>query len=86
MIDDIITPISVFLVLVLGIYTYILTCFNNVPVIVTVDGQKVYEGISAGVSINSGGATTTVTLRDGFMYLFPKAYYTSKDVHLENKL
>lgn len=55
---------------------------DNIPTVVKVDGKKVYEGSSAGVNITSSGANTTVTIRGGFLYFFPKAYYTSADVEL----
>lgn len=53
---------------------------DNVPITVTVDGKKVYNGISGCVNVNSTGATTQVTVRGGFMCFFPKAYYVGKNI------
>ena len=61
------------------------TFFNNVPSKVYVDGNLVYEGISAGFDVTSGGYTTTVTIKGGFLYFFPQKVYTSKDVTVEGE-
>lgn len=55
---------------------------DNVPVIVKVDQKEVYSGPSVGVSVESSGANTNVSVHGGFLYFFPKAYYTSKDVQV----
>lgn len=59
-----------------------ITCVDNVPVICTVDGKVVYDGISAGIIAQSSGDTTSILVRGGFLYLFPKAFYVSHDVHM----
>lgn len=56
--------------------------FDNVPIVVVVDGKEVYSGISAGANVDSSGANTTVTIKGGFLYWFPKAYYVSKNVEI----
>ena len=55
---------------------------DNIPIVVKVDGKTVYEGTSAGASVGSSGATTRVSIRGGFLYLFPKAYYVSHNVEV----
>lgn len=55
---------------------------DNVPSVVKVDGNVVYEGTSAGFDIESSGANTTVTIKEGFLYWFPKAYYTSDKIEI----
>lgn len=55
---------------------------DNVPTKVLVDGSLVYEGPSVGVVIDSSGANTTVSVKGGFLYMFPQKYYVSKDVKL----
>ena len=62
---------------------YIVRFVENVPVKCWVDKKLVYEGISAGVEIDSGGITTTVKINGGFLYFFPQKYYVSNDVKLE---
>lgn len=57
--------------------------FDNIPSKVWVDDKLVYEGSSAGFDIHSSGFATTVTLQGGFLYAFPKAVYTSKNVRVE---
>lgn len=58
---------------------------DNVPVTCSVNGERVYEGPSYAIDVNSGGATTTVIIYGGFLAVFPKAYYTSDDVLVVGK-
>lgn len=57
--------------------------FDNVPVTCYVDGKKVYQGTSAGINVDSSGASTTVRINGGFMYFFPKEYYVSNKVEMK---
>lgn len=66
----------------LGFRYFNIEFVDNVPSVVKVDGKKVYEGSSAGFDLESSGANTTVMIRSGFLYYFPKAYYTSKNVEV----
>ena len=59
-----------------------ITFVDNIPSVVKVDGRVVYEGSSAGFDAESAGANTTVTVRGGFLFMFPKAYYVSNDVEV----
>ena len=59
-----------------------MTYFDNVPSEIYVDGQLVYKGSSIGFDVESAGDNTTVTINGGFMYFFPQAYYTAKDVRV----
>lgn len=68
--------------LVLGIRAVELKFFNNVPVVVHVDGKEVYRGISGCVFVESSGANTTVRVDHGFLCIWPKAYYVSSDVKI----
>jgi hypothetical protein len=54
--------------------------FENVPTKCYVENKLVYDGVSAGLSVSSIGYTTKVIIKCGFLYMFPKKYYVSKDV------
>ena len=69
--------------LVVGFQAVNVTCFENVPVKCYVDGNLVYDGISAGINVLSTGRTTRVDIKGGFLYFFPKAFYVSNNVKLE---
>ena len=47
---------------------------------VLVDGQKIYSGAKFWVEITSGGDTTTITIKHGFLALFTERVYTGKDI------
>ena len=68
-----------------GVIYVNVTFFDNVPVVCVVEGKEVYRGTSAGISVHSTGDTTTVEVSGGFLYLFPKAYYTSHDVKMTGR-
>lgn len=51
--------------------------------VIYIDGKEVYRGNAAAFNVTSGGATTTVNIGKGFLYLFPKATYTSKNVEIK---
>lgn len=53
---------------------------DNVPVVVLVDKKEVYAGPSYGVNIISGGQTTQIIIKGGFMYWSNRKVYVSKDV------
>lgn len=55
---------------------------ESVPVRCKVDGNLVYEGRSACINVTSSGASTTVSVKGGFLCLFPKQYFVSKNVEL----
>ncbi len=83
--EDIIIPIGILLVVVVALIFGIKGCsisVDNVPIIVKVDGKEVYKGTSAAVETKSDGATTTITINGGFLYFFPKAYFTSKNIEI----
>ena len=61
---------------------YSITFVHKVPIHVIVDGKEVYHGIDGCVSIVSSGANTSVEVNGGFLCLFPKAYYTSRNVRV----
>lgn len=69
--------------IVLGILWINITFFDNIPSKVYVDDKLVYQGSSAGFNIHSSGYATTVTVDGGFLYIFPQAVYTSKNVRVE---
>lgn len=75
----------IFVVSIVGIKWVNVTFIENIPSVVKVDGKVVYEGKSAGFDIESSGANTTITIRGGFLYFFPKAYYTSNKVEVIGK-
>ena len=64
----------------IGIRAINVNFFDNIPSKVYVDDKLVYEGISAGFRVSSGGYTTTVRTYGGFLYMFPKKVYVSKNV------
>ena len=68
-----------------GVKLFENTFVDNVPSIVKVDGKIVYEGTSAGFDTGSEGANTSVVVKGGFLYMFPKAYYVSKNVEVIGK-
>ena len=70
--------------LISGVQGVNLAFFDNVPVRVSVDDKIVYQGISGCVSVESSGANSTVSVNQGFLCFFPKAYYVSKNVSIEN--
>lgn len=59
--------------------------FQQVHVKVTVDENIVYDGVSAGVNVASGGRTTQVKIKGGFLYMFPKKIYVSENVRVEGE-
>jgi hypothetical protein len=71
--------------LCLGIQAIDVYFVDNVPIEVQVDGKEVYKGISAGYAVKSSGMATTVIIKGGFLYFFPKAVYTSQDVKIIGK-
>lgn len=78
-------PIAIILfvgIILIGFQFVHVNFIDNIPSVVKVDGKVVYEGTSAGFDLESSGANTTVTIRGGFLYFFPRAYYTSKDVQV----
>ncbi len=76
--------LTAFAVIVFGIQAIHLFS-DNVPVVCLVDGKEVHRGRSYEVDLNSRGANTQVTIRGGFMYLFPVRYYVSHDVDVHNQ-
>lgn len=66
----------------LGILFINVNFIENVPIVVKVDGKEVFSGPSAGCKIDSSGASTTVSIKGGLLYLFPHAYYVSKNVEV----
>lgn len=60
-------------------------CFDSVPAKCFVDGNLVFDGISACIDVKSTGATTRVDISSGFLCMFPNKYYVSKNVKLEGK-
>lgn len=89
MLDDIIFFIYstvlvcvVFFAIFIGVTWVKINYIDNIPSIVKVDGKIVYEGSSAGFDVQSSGANTTITIKDGFLYLFPKSIYTSNKVEI----
>ena len=79
---DVVVSIVVVICLVLGLLAIDVKFFDNVPVVCKVDGAVVYRGPSAGIGVSSGGDTTVVGVSGGFLYLFPRARYVSKNVEL----
>jgi hypothetical protein len=78
--------VAIFLFLVVLVVQVInIKYFENIPIIVKVDNKIVYDGISAGVSIDSSGANTSVTISKPPLYILPKAHYISRDVEIINK-
>mgnify|MGYP001614672004 CR=1 FL=1 len=70
-------------VIILSIYAIDYYFIHNYNVEVTVDNHKVFEGRMACVDVNSAGATTTVTIKNGFLCMFPKTTYTNKEVTIK---
>lgn len=90
MIDEVtkieITIVSAGILLMLAVLlggTFIRNKMDNVPVRVAYQGRVIYEGPSCGVVVTSAGDTTTVKIKGGFLYLFPKAYYSGHGVTME---
>lgn len=77
--------VSVIATCIIGVQWIDVTFVDNIPSVVKVDGKTVYKGTSAGFDIKSSGANTTITIRGGFLYMFPKAYYTSSKVEIIGK-
>lgn len=75
--------VAIFLLLICGVRGCEVAFVENVPTTCYVDGQMVYQGSSAGITVESSGYATKVMIKGGFLYFFPKAYYVSKDVRLE---
>ena len=53
---------------------------GNVHLKITKDGKEIYNGRSACVNVKSAGDTTRVDISGGFLCMFPKAYYTGRDI------
>lgn len=92
MIKDLIEEIAfpVFLTILIIFFGVCVTksCINladSVPVVITVENEKVFEGKSYLCSVESTGNTTKVTLYGGFLGFIPKAYYVSDNVKVAGK-
>lgn len=70
--------------LILGIGRLIEMETDNVPITVMVDNKQIYNGPSYAVHVGSSGASTVVVIHGGFLCIFPKYYYVSNNVHVEN--
>lgn len=55
----------------------------SVPTECRVDGVEVFSGPSCAIKVESSGFNTTVKTYHGFMYVFPKGVFVSKDVVLK---
>lgn len=52
---------------------------------ITKDGQNIYSGIKSCVDIKSTGDTTTLSIHQGFLCLFPKATITARNIEVITK-
>ena len=77
---EVILPFVIAMLLFIGVVRGVTIVFDNVPITVTVRGEKVFEGKSYMVDVVSTGDTTKVTIFGGFMWLIPQAYYVGKDI------
>ena len=71
--------------LIIGVRYTDISYVNNVPVEVTKDNITIYEGINGCISVSSSGDTTSVTIKDGFLCMFPKEYYVGQNIRVEGK-
>lgn len=72
--------VGLFLVLIANIVFGLSYLFDNVPVRITVDGKEVYHGRSACVSTESIGSSSRVDVKTGPWCMFPKEYFSGKNV------
>jgi hypothetical protein len=54
--------------------------FDNVPITIEQNGTVLYDGISGCADVDSGGDTTKVSIKGGWLCFFPKAYYVGRDI------
>ena len=64
---------------------YIDYTIHDVPIEIRVDGDLKYAGRNACAVTSSNGNATKVKITGGFLCLFPKEEYVSKDVILTTK-
>lgn len=58
---------------------------DNIPITISVDGKKVFEGRSACAKTVSVGSSSRVDVHGGFLCMFPEAYYAGDNVVITTK-
>lgn len=87
----ILDTIVFYLKLTLFIIVFLIVCqlgyisVKNYDVIVKVKNEVVYEGKIYKIWVSSTGDTTLLTIKGGFLGIFPKETYNDKDITITTK-
>jgi len=58
---------------------------HNYPIEITKDNRVIYSGVKSCANIDSSGDTTTISISQGFLCLFPKATITGRNIEVRTK-